>query len=78
MIPAGKIIILTDIVLCNTSEVDIEFTPSAKVVIGINEVKKGEHGNSESTEHAATLEAAGHRVITYNFQQNKFSFCNFD
>ena len=57
LIPSGNVTTLTDIALSNTSEEDIEFPPSATVVIGINEVTKGEHGgeHSESTEeHAAT------------------------
>jgi hypothetical protein len=46
----------------NTAEENIEFPPTSTVVIGINEVKKGEHGHSESSEeHAATSTAeAGH------------------
>ncbi|HSF50781.1 MAG TPA: hypothetical protein VLA74_08490, partial [Nitrososphaeraceae archaeon] len=66
LIPGGNVTTLTDIAISNTGEEDIEFPPSATVVIGINEVKKGEHGgeHSESTEeHAAattSLEEAGH------------------
>ncbi|MDF2737720.1 MAG: uncharacterized protein K0S93_1577 [Nitrososphaeraceae archaeon] len=62
LMPSGNIITLTDIALKNTSEENIEFPPTSTVVIGINEVKKGEHGHSESTEeHAATSTAeAGH------------------
>ena len=56
LIPGGNVTIITDIALSNTAEEDIEFPPSSTVVIGINEVTKGEHGeHSESTEeHAAT------------------------
>jgi hypothetical protein len=56
LIPSGNVTTLTDIALSNTSEEDIEFPPSATVVIGINEVTKGEHGgeHSESTEEHAT------------------------
>jgi len=52
LIPSGNVTTLTDIALSNTSEEDIEFPPSSTVVIGINEVTKGEHGgeHSESTE----------------------------
>ena len=66
LIPSGNVTTLTDIAISNTGEEDIEFLPSATVVIGINEVKKGEHGHSESTEQAATTsttsaaEEAGH------------------
>jgi hypothetical protein len=62
LMPSGNITTLTDIALKNTSEENIEFPPTSTVVIGINEVKKGEHGHSESTEeHAATSTAeAGH------------------
>lgn len=60
LIPSGNVTTLTDIALSNTSEEDIEFPPSSTVVIGINEVTKGEHGgeHSESTEQAATNTAA--------------------
>jgi len=56
LIPSGNVTTLTDIALSNTSEEDIEFPPSSTVVIGINEVTKGEHGgeHSESTEEHAT------------------------
>jgi hypothetical protein len=66
LIPSGNVTTLTDVALSNTAEEDIEFPPSATVVIGINEVKKGEHGHSESTEEHATTnstttaEEAGH------------------
>src|SRR5512145_1302175 len=67
LIPSGNVTTLTDIALSNTSEEDMEFPPSSTVVIGINEVTKGEHGgeHSESTEeHAAatttTAAEAGH------------------
>ena len=62
LMPSGNVTTLTDIALKNTAEENIEFPPTSTVVIGINEVKKGEHGHSESTEeHAATSTAeAGH------------------
>ena len=63
LIPGGNVTTITDVALSNTAEEDIEFPPSSTVVIGINEVTKGEHwGNSESTEQAATntAEEAGH------------------
>ena len=52
---------LTDIALRNNAEENIEFPPTSAVVIGINEVMKGDHGHYESSEHAATRTAeAGH------------------
>jgi hypothetical protein len=59
LIPGGNVTIITDIALKNPTEDDLEFPPTASVVIGINEITKGEHGNSEGEEeHAAT--EAGH------------------
>ena len=62
LMPSGNVTALTDIALKNTAEENIEFPPTSSVVIGINEVKKGEHGHSESSEeHSATSTAeAGH------------------
>ena len=59
LMPSGNVTTLTDIALSNTGEENIEFPPTSSVVIGINEVKKGEHGHSESSEekHAATSTA---------------------
>ena len=56
LIPGGNVTIITDIALKNPTEEDIEFPPTATVVIGINEITKGEHGHSEESEegeHAA-------------------------
>jgi hypothetical protein len=53
LVPSGNVTTLIDIALKNTSDEDIEFPPSATVVIGINEVTKGEQEHS-STEHGAT------------------------
>jgi len=59
LIPGGNVTIITDIALKNPTEDDLEFPPTASVVIGINEITKGEHGHSEGEEeHAAT--EAGH------------------
>ena len=62
LMPSGNVTTLTDVALKNTAEENIEFPPTSTVVIGINEVKKGEHGHSESSEeHAVTSTAeAGH------------------
>lgn len=58
LIPGGNVTIITDIALKNPTEEDMEFPPTATVVVGINEITKGEHGHSESEEeHAAATEA---------------------
>ena len=54
LIPGGNVTIITDVALKNPTEEDIEFPPTATVVIGINEITKGEHGHSESEEGHAT------------------------
>jgi hypothetical protein len=50
LIPGGNVTIITDIALKNPTDEDVEFPPTASVVIGINEITKGEHGHSESEE----------------------------
>ena len=59
LIPGGNVTIITDIALKNPTEEDLEFPPTASVVIGINEITKGEHGHSDESEeeHAAATEA---------------------
>jgi hypothetical protein len=59
LIPSGNVTIITDIALKNPTEEDLEFPPTASVVIGINEITKGEHGHSDESEeeHAAATEA---------------------
>ncbi len=48
LIPGGNVTIITDIALKNPTDEDLEFPPTASVVIGINEITKGEeHGHSE-------------------------------
>jgi hypothetical protein len=59
LIPSGNVTIITDIALSNPTEEDIEFPPTATVVIGINEITKGEHGHSESEEEYAAGTEAG-------------------
>ena len=62
LIPGGgNITIITDIALKNPTEEDMEFPPTASVVIGINEITKGEHGHSDESEeeHAAAATEAG-------------------
>lgn len=50
LIPGGNVTIITDIALKNPTDEDVEFPPTASVVIGINEITKGEHGHSEGKE----------------------------
>ena len=50
MIPGGNVTIITDIALSNPTEDEIEFPPTSTVVIGINEIKKGEQ-ESEAGHH---------------------------
>ena len=59
LIPGGNVTIITDIALKNPTEEDVEFPPTATVVIGINEITKGEHGHSDEgeEEHAADTES---------------------
>ena len=59
LIPSGNVTIITDIALKNPTEEDLEFPPTASVVIGINEITKGEHGHSDESEeeHGAATEA---------------------
>jgi hypothetical protein len=56
LIPGGNVTIITDIALKNSAKEDLEFPPTASVVIGINEITKGEHGHSDESEeeHGAT------------------------
>ena len=61
LIPGRNVTTITDIAISNTGEEEIQFPPTATVVIGINKVTKGEHGgeHSESTEeHASTTSTA--------------------
>ena len=48
LVPSGNVTTLTDVALKNTSDEDIDFPPTSTVVIGINEVTKGEQEHSES------------------------------
>ena len=54
LIPGGNVTIITDIALKNPTDEDVEFPPTASVVIGINEITKGEHGHSEGEEEHPT------------------------
>ena len=60
LIPGGNVTTITDIALKNPTEYELEFPPTTTVVIGINEVTKGEHGHSDESEegeHTAATEA---------------------
>ena len=52
LIPGGNVTTITDIALSNPTEDEIEFPPTASVVIGINEVMEGEHAHTENAENA--------------------------
>ena len=57
--PGGNVTTITDIALSNPTEDEIEFPPTSSVVIGINEVMKGEHtstGNGENSTGAEHTE----------------------
>ncbi len=60
LIPGGNVTIITDVALKNPTEEDIEFPPTATVVIGINEITKGEHGHSDESEEEHATTEAGH------------------
>lgn len=64
LMPSGNVTTLTDIALKNAAEENIEFPPTSTVVIGINEVKKGEHGHSESSEEHAVATSTAEAVHT--------------
>ena len=63
LIPGGNVTIITDVALKNPTEEDIEFPPTATVVIGINEITKGEHGHSESEEETCNYWDRTDRII---------------
>ena len=60
LIPGGNVTIITDVALKNPTEEDVEFPPTATVVIGINEITKGEHGHSDESEEEHATTEAGH------------------
>lgn len=51
LIPGGNVTTITDIALSNPTEDEIEFPPTASVVIGINEVMEEEHAHIENAEN---------------------------
>ena len=57
LIPNGNVTTITDIALSNPTEDEIEFPPTSSVVIGINEVMKGEeHAYTENAVNATEPE----------------------
>ena len=58
LVPSGNVTVLTDVALKNSGDEDIEFPPTSTAVIGINEVKKGEHEHAEDGEQAEGAEVA--------------------
>jgi hypothetical protein len=57
LIPGGNVTTITDIALSNPTEDEIEFPPTSSVVIGINEVMKGEeHAYTENAVNATEPE----------------------
>ncbi|HJS65422.1 MAG TPA: hypothetical protein VJ767_11285 [Nitrososphaeraceae archaeon] len=50
LMPSGNVSKITDIALMNPTEDDIEFPVTSTVVIGINEIAKGEHESHEAAE----------------------------
>ena len=60
LIPGGNVTTITDIAIKNPTELDLEFSPASTVVIGINEITKGEHGHydeGEEKQHTTAAEA---------------------
>jgi hypothetical protein len=56
LIPGGNVTTITDIALKNPTEDEIEFPPTSSVVIGINEVMKGEHAHTEDVQNTTKSE----------------------
>ncbi|HEU5461630.1 MAG TPA: hypothetical protein VFU79_05105 [Nitrososphaeraceae archaeon] len=56
LIPGGNVTTITDIALKNPTEDEIEFPPTSSVVIGINEVMKGEHAHTEDVQNTTISE----------------------
>lgn len=54
--PGGNVTTITDIALSNPTEDEIEFPPTSSVVIGINEVMKGEHTSTGNAENSTGAE----------------------
>ena len=54
LMPGGNVSKITDIALMNPTEDDIEFPVTSTVVIGVNEIAKGEHESHEAAEAGLT------------------------
>lgn len=54
LMPSGNVSKITDIALMNPTEDDIEFPVTSTVVIGVNEIAKGEHESHEAAEAGPT------------------------
>ena len=54
LMPSGNVSKITDIALMNPTEDDIEFPVTSTVVIGVNEIAKGEHESHEAAEAGLT------------------------
>ena len=54
LMPGGNVSKITDIALKNPTDEDIEFPPTSTVVIGVNEIAKGEHETHEAAEAGHT------------------------
>jgi hypothetical protein len=54
LMPGGNVSKITDIALKNPTDEDIEFPPTSTVVIGVNEIAKGEHESHEAAEAGHT------------------------
>ena len=58
LIPGGNVPIITDIAIKNPTELDYGISTNMQaVVIGINEITKGEHGHSEGEEEQHVVAA---------------------
>lgn len=54
LMPSGNVSKITDIALMNPTEDDIEFPVTSTVVIGVNEIAKGENESHEAAEAGLT------------------------
>ena len=72
LVPSGNVTVLTDVALKNSGDEDIEFPPTSTVVIGINEVQKGEeHEHAEGAEVAEEHSGNSTATITATDVKNK-------
>jgi len=52
LVPGGNVTIITDVALQNPTDEDIEFPETSTVVLGVNQVAKGEHEGEHGEEEA--------------------------